>query len=76
MNAVVPDRGRAQEQVAVDPVKASTVVFTFSAVLQTFHEAYLIWGGAIALLLILTAFLRDTGAAPRPAPIAAPAPSP
>ncbi|WP_324970898.1 hypothetical protein [Methyloceanibacter sp.] len=41
--------------------------------LQTFHQADLIWGGAIVLSLILTFFLRETGAAARRAPLAAPA---
>jgi|SRR5271165_2316845 len=41
--------------------------------LQTFHEADLIWVGAIVLSLILTFFLRETGVAARSAPLAAPA---
>lgn len=41
--------------------------------LGTFHEADLIWVGAIALSLVLTALLRETGAAARSAPGAAPA---
>ena len=36
--------------------------------LATFHEADVIWVGAIVLSLILTIFLRETGAAVRPAP--------
>ncbi len=36
--------------------------------LATFHWADHIWGGAIGLAFILTFFLRDTGAAARPAP--------
>lgn len=34
--------------------------------LETFQEANLIWIGAIVLSLILTFFLRETGAAPAP----------
>lgn len=37
--------------------------------LQVFHQADLIWAGAIILALILTFFLRETGAAARPAPL-------
>ena len=37
---------------------------------QTFHEADLIWVGAIVPSLILTFFLRETGAAGRPASLA------
>jgi MFS family permease len=44
-----------------------------SLTLETFHEADLIWVGAIVLSLILTFFLRETGAAARRAPFAAPA---
>ncbi|KAB2943599.1 MAG: MFS transporter [Hyphomicrobium sp.] len=35
--------------------------------LPTFHQADLIWAGAIILALILTFFLRETGAAAKPA---------
>lgn len=38
--------------------------------LQTFHQADLIWAVAIILSLILTFFLRETGAAARPPPFA------
>ncbi len=39
---------------------------------ETFHLADLIWVGAIVLSLILTFFLRETGAVARPVPLAAP----
>ncbi len=41
--------------------------------LETFHAAYIFWGGAIVLSLILTFFLRETGEAAKPTPFAAPA---
>jgi len=43
-----------------------------SLTLRSFHQADIIWAGAIVLSLILTFFLRETGAAARPAPFATP----